>query len=321
MSHVIAVLAGGLSHERDVSIRSGRRVADALRSAGADVAVLDVDARLLDALERLRPDCVIPMLHGATGEDGSLRDVLDSLAVPYVGAGPDACRTAFDKMIARSRVAEIGVAVAPAVALPHAVFRDLGARAVLSSLVARIGIPLVVKPTRGGSALGMSTVFDPEDLPAAMVGCFSYCETAMLESRIEGTEVAVGVIEDAAGRAHALPVVEIVADAGRYDYAARYTAGTTEFHVPARLTAEVTRRCAQVALATHHHLGLRHLSRADLIVRPSGEVVFLEVNVAPGFTETSLMPQAIEAEGLDLGRVLLTLVDRAVSSGATSDAA
>jgi D-alanine-D-alanine ligase len=315
VSRTIVILAGGLSHERDVSIRSGRRVAEALRSVGETVTVHDLDASLLGDLAASPPDCVIPLLHGASGEDGSLRDVLDSLAITYVGSRPDACRLAFDKMVAKAHVASDGLYTAPAVALPHATFRDLGAGAVLDSLVGRIGLPLVVKPTRGGSALGVAIVRESADLAGAMVGCFAYADTAMLEAYVPGTEVAVTVIEDADGTVRALPAVEIVPDSGVYDYASRYTAGTTEFFAPARLSDQDADQCARMAVAAHQRLGLRHLSRADLIVGVDGRVAFLEVNVAPGCTETSLLPQAVEAAGLDLGRVFQVLVEKAIAEG------
>lgn len=314
MTQLIVILAGGLSHERDVSIRSGRRVAEALRAhSDREVRIHDVDAELLGTLRHERPDCVIPLLHGASGEDGALREVLEALGLAYVGSRPTACRVAFDKVLAKARVAQAGISTPPAVALPHPIFRDLGAAPVLRALVGRIGLPLVTKPTRGGSALGVSTVAESSDLPVAMVGAFAYGDEAMLEAYVAGTEVALAVIEDAEGRVHALPAVEIRPDGGLYDYASRYTAGTTEFFVPARLPEEVAAECARVALVVHEQLGLRHLSRTDLIVRPGGQVEFLEVNVAPGCTETSLLPQAVEAAGLGLGTVFATLVDRAVA--------
>ncbi len=315
MSRSIVILAGGLSHERDVSIRSGRRVAEALRSVGESVTVHDLDAALLGDLAASRPDCVIPLLHGASGEDGSLRDVLDSLSIPYVGSQPDACRLAFDKMVAKAHVSGADLHTAAAVALPHSTFRDLGAGAVLEALVTRIGLPLVVKPTRGGSALGVAIVRDEADLAGAMVGCFAYADTAMLEDYVPGTEVAVTVVEDLNGTLQALPAVEIVPDSGVYDYASRYTAGTTEFFAPARLSEQAAQECARIAVAAHERLGLRHLSRADLIVGADGQVTFLEVNVAPGCTETSLLPQAVEAAGRDLGHVFQVLVERAIAEG------
>lgn len=307
----VCVLAGGLSHERDVSVRSGRRVAQALRDLGVAVEVRDVDAALIPSLLSDPPQVVIPMLHGAVGEDGALRDVLESLVIPFVGTRAPAARVAFDKMIAKS-VVGVGAATPDAVAVPHEMFRDLGARPVLHALVERIGMPLVVKPTRGGSALGATVVHRPADLPAAMVGCFAYGDTAMLESYVTGTEVAVSVIDTGSGL-RALPAVEIRPDSGLYDFASRYTAGTTEFFVPARLPQAVADRCAEVALMAHQVLGLRHLSRSDLIVDQTGEPQFLEVNVAPGCTETSLLPQSLEAAELDLGAELLRLADMARS--------
>ncbi len=318
MSRSIVILAGGLSHERDVSIRSGRRVAEALRAVGQDVTVHDLDPALLAVLAQSRPDCVIPLLHGASGEDGSLREVLEGLDIPYVGSRPAACRQSFDKLIAKARVADAGVRTPAAVALPHATFRDLGASPVLKALISRVGLPLIVKPTHGGSALGVAIVREQSDLPGAMVAAFSYGATTMLESLVVGTEVAVTVVEDAHGQPHALPAVEIVPDSGVYDYASRYTAGTTEFFAPARLDEPTAQRCADVALTAHKSLGLRHLSRADLIVGPDGTVSFLEVNVAPGCTETSLLPQAVDAAALDLGEVFDVLVERAIAAGAPS---
>ena len=310
----VMVLAGGLSAERDVSLRSGRRVAEALRTARPEWEVVerDVDAGLLAALADDKPDCVIPLLHGAAGEDGAVRDVMDCLGLPYVGARPNACRLSFDKAVAKTLVRRAGVTTPQWVALPHATFRELGAPAVMSALERGLGFPLVVKPTRGGSALGVSIVRAPEELPAAMVGAFAYGDVALLERFVSGTEVAVGVIETADGPV-ALPAVEIVPDGGLYDYSARYTAGTTKFYVPARLDGSAAEAAKAAALAVHATLGLRDWSRSDLIVDDAGTVHFLEVNVAPGMTETSLVPQALAAAGIDMGAQMAALVDRAVA--------
>jgi D-alanine-D-alanine ligase len=308
----VLVLAGGLSPERDVSIRSGRRVADALRVIGVDVEVRDADSHLLAALAADRPSCVVPLLHGAPGEDGAIRDVLDSLGLPYVGSSAAAARRAFDKPISSGLVRAAGVAAPESVALPHATFRELGAVAVLDAIVARFGLPLMVKPTRGGSSLGCSVVRTAEELPAAMVAAFAYADTALIERFVTGTEVAVSVVEDGDG-VRALPVVEICADGGFYDYAARYTAGATEFFVPARLSADVLEACGAAAVDVHRTLGLRDWSRSDLVVDADGVPWFLEVNVAPGMTETSTYPQAVTAAGADLGSLTAALVARATS--------
>ena len=309
MSARVVVLAGGLSHERDVSLRSGRRVAEALRSGGIEVSLADVDAALLPSLAADRPSVVIPLLHGATGEDGALRDVLAMLRLPYVGSGPDACRVAFDKPAAKTAVSAAGLATPASVVLPQTTFRELGAAAVMAALVDTLGLPLMVKPARGGSSLGAAVVRTATELPAAMVGCFSYGDTALVEQFVAGTEVAVSVVET--DGVLALPLVEIVPDGGFYDYSARYTAGATEFFAPARLSVDVAAACASMAVTAHQALHLRDLSRTDLIIDQSGAPWFLEVNVAPGMTETSLFPQAAEAAGLDLGTLWRGLVDRA----------
>lgn len=294
----VAVLAGGLSHEREVSLRSGRRVAEALRDADVEVSIHDVDATLLPLLSRTRPDVVWPLLHGASGEDGSIRDVLDLIEIPYVGTGPRASRVAWNKPVAKSVALAAGIATPTYVTLPQSLFRELGAGAVLDAVVAKLGLPLAVKPTNGGSALGVSIVSDARRLPRAMVDCFAYSEVALIEQAVPGTELAVSVVEGDDGP-YALPPVEIVTD-GPYDYDARYNPGRTKYFTPARIDAGLSELVREVALRAHSALGLRHLSRTDLLIDADGVVQFLEVNVAPGMTETSLFPQAARAADLDL---------------------
>jgi len=314
MTDRVLVLAGGLSHERDVSLRSGRRAAEALREVGVEVTERDVDSQLLDHLAAEPLGCVLPMLHGESGEDGAIREVLDVLAIPYVGADAAACRTAYDKPVAKSVVSGAGISTPASVCLPHAIFRELGAAKVMRAVLDRLGLPLMVKPTRSGSALGCTVVRTAEELPDAMVAAFAYGPVALIEHFVTGTEVAVPVLDEGSGPA-ALPVVAIQPDGGVYDYTARYTAGSTEFVVPAPLDTAVLEECARVAVAAHATLGLRELSRSDLIVAPDGTVWFLEVNVAPGFTETSTVPLAVQAAGLDLGAVLAALVRAATARG------
>ncbi len=312
----VLVLAGGLSHERDVSLRSGRRVADALREAGTDVEVRDMDAELLRSLRDDRPDCVLPLLHGETGEDGAVREVLELLGLPYVGSRPSACRAAFDKPVAKAVVARAGISTPPSVTLPHETFRELGAAAVMDAIVATLGLPLIVKPARGGSALGCTAVRDASALPGAMVGAFAYGDTALVERLVEGDEVAVPVVDTGEGP-RALPVVSIEPDGGVYDYTARYTAGSTEFVVPAKLSDDLAAECARVAVLAHETLGLRDLTRSDLIIDADGTVWFLEVNVAPGLTETSTVPLSVSAAGLDLGVLMADLVHSAIDRQAS----
>jgi len=306
------VLAGGLAYEREVSLHSGRRVCEKLKQAGVAVRMLDPDGELLAGLEVDRPDAVFIALHGADGEDGALRSVLDLAGVPYVGSDAAACRMAWDKPTAKTIVHAAGLATPAWVALPHSTFRELGAAVVLDRIVERFGLPLMVKPAQGGSALGARVIRSATDLPAAMVSCLSYGDTVLLEPYVEGVEVSVSPVELGAGPV-ALPAVEIVPTSGVFDYAARYTAGMTTYHTPARLPSAAAEAVAEAAVRAHEELGLRDVSRTDAIVTADGVVQFLEVNVSPGMTATSLLPMSIEAAGLELGEVFATLLERAAS--------
>jgi D-alanine-D-alanine ligase len=184
----------------------------------------------------------------------------------------------------------------------------------MDALVDRLGVPLVVKPARGGSALGCSVVHAVHQLPSALVGCFAYGEDALVERHVSGREVAVSVVDTGDGPV-ALPAVEIVADGGMYDYQARYTAGATEFFVPARLSAAERDAAAAAAVRAHEVLGLLDLSRTDMIVDADGRPWFLDMNVTPGMTETSLLPQSVAAAGLDLGELVRDLLVQAVERG------
>lgn len=303
----VVVIAGGLSSERDVSLRSGRRVAEHLRSVGVDLAELDAGPDLVAQLRDDPPAAVFPVVHGRSGEDGALREVLALLGIPYVGSDPAACRLSWDKPVAKAVLAGAGVRSPAGVVIAQDAFSELGAGAVLDAVRVGMGLPVMVKPTRGGSAQGCRYVAGPDELPEAMVDCFGYGSTALFERVVVGTEVAVSVVDTGDGP-RALPPVEIVPVGGRYDYAARYNAGATEFFVPARLTDRVAAACAEMALAAHRSLGLRDLSRSDLIVDDVGIPWFLEVATAPGLTETSLFPQAVAAAGLHHGILYRDLV-------------
>jgi D-alanine-D-alanine ligase len=256
-------------------------------------------------LRALDGTVVWPLLHGASGEDGSLQDVLEMCGVRYVGSDARSAGLAWSKPMAKTLVHRAGVATPDYVTLPQSLFRELGADHVLDAVVDRLGLPLVVKPARGGSALGVTTVTDRADLPRAMVDCFAYGDVALIEKAVSGIEVAVSIVGDG-DAAYALPPVEIVTE-GNYDYDARYNAGRTEYFAPARLDAAQTAAVSEAALAVHRVLGLRNLSRTDLILDADG-AQFLDVNVAPGMTETSLFPQAIEAAGRTLAAVYREIV-------------
>jgi len=309
----VAVLAGGISHERDISLRSGRLIADSLTGQGASVTVRDPDASLFDFLTQLNPDVVWPALHGASGEDGSLRSLLDVLGIPYIGARGPAARLAWDKPTAKSLVAAAGLATPQSLALSRDTFRDLGAANVLEQIAHGMPGPLVVKPAQGGSAQGVTLVSDPvNELAGAMVNAYRYWDVALVETRITGTEISVCIIDSGAGP-EALPVVEIVPRSGVYSFEARYNAGETRFYTPARISDKVAADAAEAAVTAHRALGLRQLSRVDFILDEAGVPWFLEASVMPGLTETSLFPQALEVAGHDVGWAYLALCQAAVA--------
>lgn len=311
----VLVIAGGLTHEREVSVRSGRRVANVLAQAGHSVRVHDLDPELLAEIEGFSPDVIWPLVHGSVGEDGSLQSLLEAIGIPFVGSNSVQSMLASNKPTAKGLVAASGVATPGWVSLPQLLFRQLGATQVLDAIDTDLTYPVVVKPTDGGSALGISRVEDSEELRAAMVDVFAYGERVMIERFIPGREIAVSVLDLEDGP-RTLPPVEIVTDDGDYNYDARYTTDTTEYFVPARLDESGADAVAEAALDVHRILGLRHLSRIDFILDDDGTVWFIDANVAPGMTDTSLLPQAADAAG-SFGSVCDRVV-RFVAAGSPS---
>jgi D-alanine-D-alanine ligase len=307
----VAILSGGLNAERDVSLRSGRRVSQALRASMPDVELIevDLDTEILDCINSDSYDVVVPLIHGVIGEDATLRSMLELKGIPFVGSGAASAARAFDKGIASGLVPP--GSAPPFVAFPQSFFREMGAPRILTSVISGIGLPLVVKPIGGGSALGVRVCTGADQVAPALVDAFGYGDRVMLQQAVFGTELAVTVI-DLDGIATALPPVEIVPVGGIYDFHSRYTAGATEFFTPARLDPDTLDRVCSYAVSVHEILGLRAISRVDVIVDSQGEIWFLEVNVAPGMTETSLVPQAIEAAGLQVGQVFSDLIYQAV---------
>jgi D-alanine-D-alanine ligase len=307
----VLVICGGISHERDVSLASGHRVGGYLEKAGWNVTMHDMDSDLLPYLSdpETRPDIVWPLLHGANGEDGSIRDILEMEGLPYIGSRAKASRTAWSKPIAKNVVRKLGGLSTPiSVALPESMFRELGARKVVDLLVDSLNLPLFVKPTQGGSAMGCTRVDKAEELPQAMVNSFAYGNVALVEQAVTGTEISVSIL-DIDGEPLVLPPLEVATPDGDYDYEARITPGPTDFYVPARLPETVLKAAQDAALVVHNTLSLRDISRTDFIVDESGTPQFLESNVAPGMTATSQLPQAAVAAGYHLPDLYSRLVE------------
>lgn len=306
----IAILSGGISHERDVSLRSGRRLADALRQHGVTITVIDPDADFLSGLMDQTFDVVWPALHGATGEDGTLSDLLELAEIPYVGSLAAAARLAWDKPSAKTLVARAGLNTPDAVTISKETFRDYGAAGILNLIESRFGLDLVIKPVQGGSAQGVTIIHSPDDLARGMISAYTYHDSALIEQRVRGTEIAVGILDTGDGPV-ALPPVEIEPLSGIYSFEARYNAGETVFHTPARLSDQAIEQAKNAAVLAHTALGLRDISRIDFIVDETGIPWFLEANVLPGLTETSLLPLALEAAGHELGWVYAALAANA----------
>jgi D-alanine-D-alanine ligase len=231
--------------------------------------------------------------------------------VPFVGSRSDESRLAWDKPTAKMMIERAGLNTPHSITLTREAFRELGAASVLRTISTELPIPVVVKPTQGGSAQGVTIVEDEADLPKAMVHAYTYCDAAIVEQKITGTEIAVGIIDTGDGPV-ALPAVEIEPLSGTYGYEARYNAGETNFYTPARIPDAAAARAAEEALGAHRALGLRHISRIDMIVDGAGTPWFLEASTMPGLTETSLFPLALEAAGHDVGWVYSALAESAI---------
>lgn len=307
----VLILAGGISHERDVSLKSGRRVADALIEAGLTVEITEPDHELVKRLMDDAPDVVWSCLHGAVGEDGTIQDLLKLTGVPFVGSDGAAARLAWNKPNAKAIAERNGVQTPKFVTLPKASFKELDADSVLKLIGDELGFPLIVKPTQSGSAQGVTRVDDAGGFARAMVDAYVYGDHAMVESFVMGTEVSVSVIDTGAGPV-ALPIIEIVTPNNEYGYNERYTPGEAEFYIPARLDQATAERVIEAALAIHKALRLRHISRIDLIVDEQRNPWFLEANITPGMTETSLFPQAIAGTGTSLATAYSGLIDVAL---------
>lgn len=307
----VAVLKGGRSLERGVSLRSGARVEDALERLGHEVLPIDVGPDLVKRLVAERPDVAFVAMHGVGGEDGTVQELLEILGIPFTGPGAAACARCMDKVQAKDAIEDAGLPTPEWFAFNQTAFREFGAADALGRLEETLGFPLVVKPSRGGSSLGVKFAASPAEVPQALVSAFSYDDRVLIESFVDGRELAVSVLGD-----EALPVVEAILLKGdRYDFEARYEIGRTRFACPAELTAEEERAVTDVALATYRALGCTGFARIDLILGAEGPWL-LEANAIPGLTDTSLLPQAAEAAGLSFEQLVERILDLALRPAA-----
>ena len=304
----VAVLKGGRSLERGVSLRSGARVEDALERLGHDVLPLEADGNLVKQLASERPDVAFVAMHGPGGEDGTTQELLEILGIPFTGPSVAACARCIDKVLAKHELRSAGIPTPDWFAFNETAFRELGAADALSGLEERLGFPLVVKPSRGGSALGVKFAENWFDVPEALVSAFSYDDRVLLERFVDGRELAVSVLGS-----EPLPIVEAIPEGGdSYDFEARYEIGRTSFVCPAGLGEAETAAVTEAALGAYEALGCSGFSRVDLILAADGPQV-LEVNAIPGLTDTSLLPQAAEAAGMSFEQLVERILELALA--------
>jgi D-alanine-D-alanine ligase len=307
----VAVLKGGRSLERGVSLRSAARVEDALGRLGHEVLPLEADAEMVKRLAGERPDVAFVAMHGPGGEDGAAQELLEILGIPFTGPGVAACTRCIDKVLAKHELRAAGVPTPDWLAFNETAFRELGAGDALAGLDEQLGFPLVVKPSRGGSALGVKFAESRGDVPGALVSAFSYDDRVLLERFVDGRELAVSVLGG-----EPLPVVEAIPRSGDgYDFEARYEIGRTAFVCPAQLGEGDAAAVVEAALAAYETLGCSGFSRVDLILGADGPQV-LEVNAIPGLTDTSLLPQAAEAAGMPFEQLVGRILELALAPAA-----
>jgi len=313
----VAVLKGGRSLERNVSLRSGARVEDALQRLGHDVAPIDVGGDLVDRLHEVDAAVAFVALHGRGGEDGTVQELLELVGIPYTASGPSACIRCMDKVVAKHLLRDAGLPTPDFYAFSQAAFEELGAAKALPAIEERLDFPIVVKPAGQGSALGIKFARTAADVPGAIVAAFSYDTKVVLERYVAGRDLAVSVLDGPSGP-EALPVVEAIPEGEDfYDFEARYEIGRTRFTCPAEIGEEATARAQELALAVYAALGCRGFARVDLMLDDAtGALSVLEANAIPGLTDTSLLPLAAEAAGISFDALIARILELAIARAA-----
>jgi D-alanine-D-alanine ligase len=308
----VAVLKGGRSLERQVSLKSGARVQDALERLGHEVIAIDVGDDLVERLTADPPDLAFVALHGRDGEDGTVQELLEVMGIAHTGSGVSACIRAADKVLAKHAMRDAGIPTPDFYAFNETAFRELGAAQALPAIEDRLEFPIVVKPAAQGSALGIKFARTAADVPAALVSAFSYDRKVLLERHVSGRDLAISIIEQG-GVPRALPIVEAVPEQEDfYDFESRYEIGRTRFLCPAELDDPLGDRASSIALDVYRLLGCSGFARVDLMLESATDELFvLEVNPIPGLTETSLLPQAADAAGIGFDELIGLIMDAA----------
>jgi len=307
----VAVLKGGRSLERSVSLQSGRRVEDALRKLGHEVIGIDVNIDLISELRSCDPDSVFLALHGPGGEDGTVQELLELLGIPYTGSGPNACMHCSDKVLTKHAIRSAGIQTPDFFSFSESAFKRYGAAEALTALQENLRFPVVVKPASQGSALGVKLASNDGELTTALMAAFSYDSKVLVEHYVPGRDLSVSILASTNDNLEALPIVEAHSKQGAYDdFESRYQAGSTEFICPADLPKELTEEAQKTALKCFEVLGCRGVARVDMMLSSDSTLDVLEVDTVPGLTDTSLLPQAASKAGL----AFTELIDRLLAT-------
>lgn len=300
----IGVLMGGSSSEREVSLKSGQAVFEALKNAGLDVVAVDLKddhkENIIQQIKNYKIKTAFIALHGQFGEDGTVQKLLEENKIPYTGSGVEASRLAMDKIASRRLLESKKIPVPNYVVWDAAVYPNFDL-----SFLNGLLYPLVVKPSNQGSSIGISIIEKKKDLTSALKAANRFSSQVLIEEYIPGKEITVGLLED-----KPLPVLRIAPKNKFYDYRAKYESGT-EYEVPAKISKEEFKSAQVKALAAHRTLGCRYFSRVDMILKDNSEIVVLEVNTIPGLTTKSLLPKAAQAAGIDFTQLCLKLINSA----------
>ncbi|MFA4981222.1 MAG: D-alanine--D-alanine ligase [Candidatus Omnitrophota bacterium] len=297
----VGVLAGGPSSEREISLRSGNAVYDALIKDGIDAIFLDVKDDIYDIINNNKIDIAFIALHGRFGEDGTVQKILGAAGIPYTGSGAEASGFALDKIVSKEIFNRKGLPVPKGVVFEKSGYNPEDCY--------RLGFPMVVKPHLEGSSIGLSIVRERGSLKEAVEKAFAFGGRILVEEYIDGRELTVGILDD-----EPLPVIEIVTRQGVYDYTAKYSDPDTRYLVPAPLEDAVSSRARELGRSAHKALGCRSFSRVDMMLDKSGNIFLLEVNTIPGMTERSLLPKAAGAAGLSFSRLCVKLIENAMKA-------
>jgi D-alanine-D-alanine ligase len=303
--------------ERDVSFVTGRRVQHALERLGHEVHPLDIEDSTTEALMELAPEAAFVCLHGPGGEDGTVQTLLETLGIPYTGSGPLSSIRCMDKDYAKRAAVAAGIPTPPFRTFFRRAMNEMGAAAALDTAADSLGYPLVVKPAHEGSGFGLSRVEEPEELLDAVYEAFGYDAKILLERWVDGTEVAVPILEPAGEEPKALGLVEIRPREGAYNFEAKYTPGATDFAIPAEIPPEAAASLEETALAAYRTLGCSGYARVDTIFA-EGTPWVIDVKTIPGFTETSTFPLAAEAAGISFENLVETILEAALQTEAAA---